>query len=166
MYQSDSRSFEEKLKIGNDKEDLLVELLNLNGVPSKLNNEEDVKDIDIELVYDEMYVDSKYLESEFMWSMQHTGIEPENCLLINKSHVEAYAKKEANTGKKVWVAFLVDFKKFGIYEYRFFPNSYLIHKIQNSGPLKNNKLNVSRIEGKELKAFLDYVNLLRAVKGK
>lgn len=162
----DERSFQEKLKIGNDKEELLVELFNSKGIVAKLNNEENVKDVDIELTNDNIYVDSKYLESEFMWSKQFTGIEPENCLLINKSHIESYANKELNTGKKVWVAFLIDYRSFGIYEYRFFPNSYLVHQLKNTVSWKEDKLNVDRQFGMDFKSFLDYLSKLRVIKQK
>lgn len=160
----DKRKFSERLEIGNNKEDLLVSILNLNGIPAKLNNTENVKDVDIELTRDNMYIDSKYCESEFLWSKQFTGIEPENCFLINKTHIDSYAKKELATNKRVWIAFLIDFKKFGIYEYRFFPNSYFVHKINSGIKIKDNKINVDRTEGYTFDVFKKYINDLRDIK--
>lgn len=166
MFSPDTRSFEEKLEIGNDKEELLVEILNLSTVPARLNNEEDVKDVDIELTYDEMYVDSKYCETPFYYSKKYVGIDAEDCLTISQKHVKKYAAKEKETGKKTWVGFLVDYKDFGIYEYRFFPVSYLMYLIENNINVRNDKLHVNRREGRDLYSFLDYIKKVRKIKGK
>lgn len=157
------KDFKESLALGHEKEKLLLEVLNLNGIPAILNNNENVRDIDIELTKDGMYVDSKYFESVFMWSKQFTGIEPENCVLINKTHVEAYEKKEKETGKRVWVVFLINFENFGIYEYRFFPNSYFVHQLKMGQPVNNNKMNVDRTKGYTLDEFKNYIGELREI---
>ncbi|MNJ90008.1 hypothetical protein D3C87_75990 [compost metagenome] len=158
--------WKKRLKLGNDKEDLLVGTLNLNGIAARLNNVENNKDVDIELFEDELYVDSKYIETVFLWSKQFTGIEPENCLPLNKTHIESYDKKEKQSGKKVWIAFLVDFKQFGIYEYRFFPNSYFVHQLNHGLVAKDNKINVDRTKGYTFDVFKKYIGDLRKIRNK
>jgi hypothetical protein len=164
MFQPDTRTFAERLQVGNEKEEYLVDILNLCMVPAKLNNETVVTDVDIELTADDMYVDCKYIETPFMKAKQYTGIEADSCMLINKKHVEAYAKKEEETGKKVWVAFLVDFEVFGVHELRFVPNSYLMHQIKLGKNLNGNKLNVDKNVGRDMYSFLDYVYKMRKIK--
>lgn len=164
MYQKDDRSFEEKLELGNVQEDKLVEILNWCGVPAIRNNSDIVTDIDVVLTKDNMFVDSKLIETPFYKAKQYTGIDPDKCLPINVKHVRTYQRKEQLTGKRCWVAFFVDFPDFNVHELIFVPNSQLVYLIDNHpGSVANNKLNFDRTIGRDLHSFLDYLKKVRKV---
>ncbi|AEO93928.1 gp685 [Bacillus phage G] len=167
MYKKDNRTFNEKLEIGNKKEDELVEILNWCGIPARINNKENVRDIDIELTYDDMFVDCKLVETPFYKSKQYVNIDPDKCLPMNVSHIQAYDKKEKATGKKCWVAFFVNFKDFNVRELIFIPNSQLVYLV-NNGLIKahNDKVSFSREIGRDVYSFLDYVKQLRKINKK
>lgn len=166
-FQKDTRTFYEKLEVGNQKEDELVEILSWCGVPAKRNNDGDVKDIDIELTYDDMFVDCKFAETPFLKAKQYVGIDADKCLPINVTHIRAYEKKERDTGKKCWIAFFIDFKKFGVHELVFIPNSQLVHFIkEHPEKIKNGRVSFSKEIGRDMHSFLDYVKQIRKIKGK
>lgn len=98
-YKPDTRTFKEKLEIGNRKEEYLVDILNLSKVPAKLNNTTKVTDIDIELTNDDMYIDCKLIETPFYKAREFTGIDPDKCIPISVRHIKSYEKIETSTGK-------------------------------------------------------------------
>lgn len=159
MFTKDTRTFEEKLKIGNEKEEMLIDFLNLCGIKSKKNNETDVTDVDIELTIDNIFLDCKYLETPYHMAFRDTGIQPANCLTLKVRHINNYAKKQFETGKEVWVACIVDYIDYDIYELVFFPNSYLHNLVlQNKSEYK---LHVDRRNGIDLYEFLNYTKSKR-----
>lgn len=111
-------TFEERLKLGNDKELYVNDILNLSGLSSKINNIDNVKDIDL-YVNDCVYIDVKYLERVFNDSYFYTDINPCDCLMIDKIHFKNYMTKQRETNKSVWIAFFINFKEFDIFELRF-----------------------------------------------
>lgn len=163
MYHQDTRTFQEKLAIGQEKEDMLVEMLNWSGFKAQLNNEEMVTDIDIELPEDSIYLDAKFLETPFYKAHQYTGILPENCLTLQSRHINAYAYKEQRTGKKVWIACFVDYKDFNVHELIFFQNSKL-KKIADKSET-NSKVHFDRRDGHSFSFFLNYLNTQKQLRG-
>lgn len=167
MHQNDTRTFEEKLLVGQKKENYLIDILNLCGVPAKLNNEDNVFDIDIELTYDDMFVDCKLIETPFIKAREFVNIDPDKCLPINVKHIKTYAEKERTTGKKAWVAFFIDFNIYNVYELVFVPNSQLLHLMNNHPEkIKNGKISFDRTIGRDMHSFLEYTKQIRKIKGK
>lgn len=158
MFTKDTRTFEEKLKIGNEKEEMLLDVLNLSGIKSEKNNEENVKDIDIVLVDDQMFIDCKYMETPYFMAFRDTGIQPANCLTVTTRHINNYAMKQLNTGKEVWVACIVDYVDFDVYELVFFKNSYLHSLIKDKNQYK---IHFDRRDGIDLHGFLNYIKSKR-----
>jgi hypothetical protein len=160
-------SFEERLEIGNDKEYYVNDILNLSGVPSRLNNLENVKDIDLYLSKDNLYMDVKYIEQFFRESKFYTDMEPEDCLIIDKRHIQVYEQKRLDTGIDVWVAFLVNFESLGIFELRFIrtedilklikDEKALVRPIKERGHLKM-KINLNKNDCLNMIDFLMYIN--------
>lgn len=148
-------SFEERLKMGEEKENFLLDILNLSGFEARKHNVKDIKDIDIELVNENILVDSKYMETPFYKSFEYTGIQPFNCLTVKVNHINKYAKKEKETGKEVWIACFICYKDYDIYELRFFKNSYLKNLVD--AKKANYKLHFDRRAGKDLRFFLNYL---------
>jgi len=166
-FQKDTRTFAERLEVGNKKEVELVDILNWCGVPAKINNDDDVYDIDIELTYDNMFVDCKFAETPFYKAQQFVGIDADKCLPMTVRHIRAYEQKEKITGKKCWVAFFVDFADFDVHELVFIPNSQLVHMIDtNPGMVHNGRISFDRTIGRDMHLFLDYVKQIRKIKGK
>lgn len=164
-YPRDNRTFKERLKIGNEKEKYLVDILNLCGVPARLNNTRSVTDIDIELTTDDIFVDCKLIETPFYKAKEYTGIDPDKCIALNTRHIKAYQKKEKETGKKCWIAFFIDFKPFEVYELVFLPNSYVAHLVDNNlTPVVNDKINIDRTICRDVTSFLNYIKDAREIK--
>lgn len=162
MYKNDTRTFQEKLSLGQEKEDMLVEMLNWSGFSARRNNEESVTDIDIELIDDFIYIDSKLMETPFYKSQQYTGITPENCLTMQVRHINAYAHKQKRTGKETWIACFVDYKDFNVHELVFFKNSKLKELVDKTG--STTKLHFNRQNGFSFNFFLDYLNMRKTLR--
>lgn len=163
MYRSDTRNFHEKLAIGQEKEDMLVDMLNWSGFNAKRNNEEAVTDVDIELLEDSIYLDAKLMETPFYKAKEYTGFLPENCLTMQVRHINAYAHKEQRTGKEVWVACFVDYKDFDVHQLVLFKNSKLKELVDKSKV--NTKLHFDRRDGHSFGFFLNYLDMKRKIRG-
>lgn len=166
---SNDRDFIERLTLGQNYEMRLKDILNDHGVPAKLNNEDNVYDIDLELYDDNMYVDSKFVKTAYTNSFKEYGILPENCMLINVNHVEKYHEKEKSTGKTVWIAFFVKYDDYKVKDLVFVPNSYLMYLINKARESKLNiirdgKFRVNRTYCRSLDEFLNYIDQVREIK--
>lgn len=157
----DDKDFHEKLAIGLSKENMLIDILNLSGIPASKYNVENVKEIDIELHEDNLLIDCKYMLTPYHLAYSDVGIQAMNCLTFSERHIKSYEKKEELTNKKVWLACIIDYKEYDVYELRFFPNSYL----RNAGlSSKDNKIYADRRNGKNFYEFMSYVKNLKLIK--
>lgn len=164
-FQKDTRTFEERLEVGQQKEIYLVDILNLCGVPAKRNNDGNVYDIDLELTYDDMFMDCKLAETPFHKAKEILGIDPDKCLPMQVRHIRNYEQKEKETGKPSWIAYFVDFKDYNVYELIFIPNSQLVHLI-NTYPekIKDGRISFDRSIGRDMHTFLSYIKQIRNIK--
>jgi hypothetical protein len=167
--------FKQRLKLGQKYEQKIVDIMNNNDIPAILNNSENVKDIDIYLYEDEIYLDSKLFSSYNSNSFDICGIKPLNCMLINTNHIYTYDKLEKETKKEVWIAFYRDISQFKINEVTFVPNSYLVYLVEQvkKGKINKNllfsiknveKLRVDNSYCRSLNDFIMYINELRKIK--
>lgn len=163
---SKNNGFLERLKEGNKKEDALVDFLRLCGIEAERFNSQNVKEVDIILPKEKIYIDSKYVKTPFYSSEKYFKIHSKDCITVNVKHVESYEKKELETNSKVWVAFLIDYSNFGVYEYKFVPNSYLSFLIKNNYCVQDGKLYFNKENGRSVYEFLDYINKYRNIMSK
>lgn len=163
MFTKDTRTFQEKLTLGQEKENMLIDILNLSGFKARSYNDKEVTDIDVELVDDNILIDSKYMGTPFYSSYKYAGIQPADCLTISKKYVNIYDQKEKERGKEVWVACFVDYNNYNVYELVFFKNSYLKDLVDNSND-SNYKLHFNRNQGFSLNFFLNYLKMQRKFK--
>ena len=57
-----SRTFRERLELGQNKEHYVNDILNLSGIKSEPNNKSNIYDMDLYLPDHDIYMDVKYLE--------------------------------------------------------------------------------------------------------
>lgn len=159
--------FYEQLKIGNKKENYVCNVLNICGIPTNLNNLEDVTDIDLTLPAHEIIMDVKFLNTPFNNSKSYVDIDPENCILINVNHVRRYYEKEQRDKLQSFVCFLIKYDLYNVNEIKFIPVSYLIYLIDSGkGKIRNGKLHLSRNECHDMRWFLNYCNNKDSIKPK
>lgn len=157
----DDKDFYEKLALGLDKENMLIDILNLSGIPASKYNIENVREVDIELHEDNIFIDCKYMMTPYHMAYSDVGIQAMNCLTFSERHIKSYEQKERLTGKKIWLACMVNYKEYDIYELRFFPNSYLSNAELTS---KDNKIYTDRRNGKDFYWFMSYLKNLKSMK--
>lgn len=154
---SNNNTFLHQLKIGNKKEHYVCNLLNICGVKTEPNNEEEVTDIDLILPEVKIIMDVKFINTAFNNSKQMVGIEPQDCLPINVRHVHNYYKRQEETKCQAWVCFLIKLDDYNINELKFVPVDYLEHLIwSGKGSIRNGKLNFNRNDCKDMTFFLNY----------
>lgn len=152
-----SENFYKQLKIGNEKELFVCNILNLCGIKTESNNQENVKDIDLKMDPLKIIMDVKFINTVFNNAKTFVGLKPENCLPINVSHVNNYFKKELTESSQAWVCFLIHFDCYNINELKFIPVSYLKHLIDSgTGSVRNGKLNIDRTVCYDMTEFLKF----------
>lgn len=152
-------NFYERLKIGNEKEKYIVEILNLIGLKFEMNNLQNVTDIDLKMDELKIIMDVKYIHTPFFNSETFTGITPDNCLPLSIKHINTYYQKQQNDNYEAWICFLINLEEFNINEIKFVPVSYLKHLIETgTGSITNGKLNIDRNVCSNTYSFLDYCN--------
>ena len=149
-------NFYKQLKIGNEKEKYISEILNLCNIKTVQNNEEEVTDIDLMLPLHKIVMDVKFINTPFNNSQNYVDIPPQDCIPINVSHVNNYYQKQLTSGNEAWVCFLIKFDKYNINEIKFIPVNYLKYLIDNNGKIRNKKLNFNRNDCYDMKYFLNY----------
>lgn len=162
---NENTNFLQRLELGNDKEYYVNDILNLCGISSRLNNIKDVKDIDLFLFEDNLYVDVKYSGSPFPESEFYTGIKPQNCLILDKKHVTTYEKKRKDCNVDTWIAFLIEFKEYNVFELRFIRTEKIINLIFEEKAIvrsiksQNRKMiiNLDKNDCLTMMEFVDYI---------
>lgn len=151
------KSFYQQLKIGNKKEHYVCNLLNICGIKTEPNNQEEVTNIDLILPELKIIMDVKFINTAFNNSELYVGLKPEDCLPINVNHVNNYFKKQEETGFQAWVCFLIRINDYNINEIKFVPVNYLKHLIDSGkGSIRNGKLNFDRNSCNDMRYFLNY----------
>jgi hypothetical protein len=159
-------SFQKRLGLGNMKEEYVNDILNLCNIPSELNNEKNVMDIDLFLTKDNLYLDVKYLESYCKDAKFKCNIKEENCLIISNSHLKRYEHKREKTGIDTWVCFIVNYEKYDIYELRFIKTQDIINLWKNEKAVKRPIMsrgkrkmiyNLNRKDCLNMNDFMEYI---------
>lgn len=149
--------FNTQLKIGNEKENYVCDILNLCGLKTTTNNNVNVKDIDLKINDLDILLDVKFINTPFNNSKLFVGIEPQDCMPINVKHINTYYDKEIAEKKQSWVCFLVKFDLFNINELRFIAVSHLKYLIESgNGKIRKGKLNLDRNLCYDMTAFLKF----------
>lgn len=149
--------FYKKLKLGNKKEKMVCDILNLCGINCELNNLGNVKNIDLKSDDLKMIIDVKYIHTPFFNSESYFGINSANCLPIKIRHVNNYYNEEIQSNSQAWVCFLVDFDEYNIHEIRFIPVSQLKHIVNcGKGRIRNGNLNIDKDICYNMQKFLNF----------
>lgn len=152
-----SKDFYKLLKLGNEKEHFVCNILNLCGIKTESNNDENVKDIDLKIDELEMIMDVKFINTSFSNSEAFVGLKPEDCLPITIRHVNNYYEKELKEKKQAWVCFLIKFDEYNINELKFIPVSQLEYLINSGkGVIRDGKLNINRNDCYDMTEFLKF----------
>ncbi|MFW6242951.1 MAG: hypothetical protein ACOC2W_02235 [bacterium] len=163
------KTFNDRLQDGNDKEDLVKDILNLSGIQCRLNNNNNPLDIDLYLPNDNLYIDVKHLKSHFDGTHYLPFLTAENNLIISLKHLKNYQKKQKKTGIKAWIAFLVDYNINGqaIFELRYISVDGIFkleqeeravrRNIRSHNGYKTRIINLSRLDCLDTFDFFDYI---------
>lgn len=152
-----TNKFQQRLKIGNEKEKEVCNTLNLIGLNCKQNNLTIVTDIDLLLEDFNIIMDVKYIHTVFENSERLVNIKPYNCLPIKKKTINKYNIQRKD--KECWICFYIDFEKYSIKEIRFISLSkllYLLNQIKNTEIEESNILNIDKNDCFTAVEFFNY----------
>jgi hypothetical protein len=161
-------NFLQRLELGNDKEYYVNDILNLCSIPSRLNNLKNVKDIDLYLYEHNIYVDVKYAGSSFPDSKFYADIEPSDCLIVDKRHVSNYEAKRMEENVDTWIAFLIEFDDYDVFELRFIRTEDILKLVYDEKAIvrsikSQNRKMIINLNKNDCLTMIEFVDYLRGL---